>query len=1354
MIIILIFIIKNILSANPNYIYSLKNKDKLAIRPISGNNFIIFHEEKTIIKTYNVANEQDLNSLFNFKGTFYPLFYNIDNNNYYIVSPENSNPNKLKIYKGEIINTFNDFKFSKLNILTPLNNHQFIASYSNSTTDKKCLISCFDFNDNSITTTDFSSLCTSSDDNEFLNIYNINNNYIYMHYVSGKIESGSISLSSTKNFNIVSNISQTLDNSDCQVVSQLQVVNIDNSITKVCFYNPSNFKVCCATGIYENNEYKLGEFVSNLECKDTGYFSLYKLTDNLSIVGCAGSTSEHLKYNIYNNDNKLKGDGKIICHPSKQHYMKDFAVNENGNIYLLAYHSGCSYHEYYIQKNQYEVCTDKNEIIKIINEGEKEANIISKYFSIPTSIVIRDTDCGSNLKSNTDDDIAKDSTYDVNDIYAIQNYGIQCSMEYYKKYYDTNILYTFKIFCTLNLVSCDNKCSECNQLSESKEKMNCKSCNSLYIFTPYSSSDPNNGNCCTIPNCMSYNLNCNCIVSDSTISVNINEEKNIEIHSLTTNQKIQIKKNTNFYGDFSFSDSGIDTNSNEFNINYGQIIYKSDKVGEYSFDYSLYENNVLISNSATITIQVCKSGCTCGNSSITYQYECISCSIGTCNDIKVKNITKIITTYDNLIKINENIDVIGSISSKFLYINFQDNFKGKLDDKMENFETSNLELIYNKDPSIPYGIFYFQYKFIDSSTKIDQSNIGNVTLIICEDYCECEINNDGVFNYCTQCLTGTYSYINKFGELKCYETCPNTLDVDTTLFICKDKIECVKGYKLNKNKDGCELEEISILIELMDDISILIANLNQKLEDDKYILEVYYSNKLFNYNSSISNINFSQCETILKENGIISEYESLIITKLDILQTDSITREVQYQIYTENGEKIDLEYCKNINIEITYPIDEPNLINFEKGKEMYEEGIDIYNISDPFFNDICYPYSINGKDIILEDRRKTIYQNINICKDNCNYNKINYEKYTVSCYCDTSYNYFDLSRTNTEKNKVNIKTLFSNKFKNLNVNILKCFHLIMNFNNLIYNIGFVFGGFINISELIMIFILTYYGYDSVISKIYTNMKVNEVTNQFLLKKNTNLENSKYSNSNNNIMNKLIKSNSLIEIVFQKDLYENLPYDIAINKDKRNFNKIFKHNFMEKHPIFRIFKKSIFELMNLNIIIYLSHLEIMFSIDGILYSTSQISKDFHGLLKYYIPLLYSFYSYILGTLILHLFKYLISYTKVLDTYVKEIKNNDILVKMIMKYMKKIKIKIIIFLIFNFLISIFFWYYMTIFCIIYNHTQIKWFIRGWISFFYSFIYCLIFSFIFTIFRYLSLKLQMKFLYNISLYIKKIL
>ena len=51
----------------------------------------------------------------------------------------------------------------------------------------------------------------------------------------------------------------------------------------------------------------------------------------------------------------------------------------------------------------------------------------------------------------------------------------------------------------------------------------------------------------------------------------------------------------------------------------------------------------------------------------------------------------------------------------------------------------------------------------------------------------------------------------------------------------------------------------------MDDISVIIANLNQILVDDKCILEVYYSNKHFNSDSNISSFNFSQYETILIE---------------------------------------------------------------------------------------------------------------------------------------------------------------------------------------------------------------------------------------------------------------------------------------------------------------------------------------------------------------------------------------------------------------------------------------------------------------------------------------------------------
>jgi hypothetical protein len=107
----------------------------------------------------------------------------------------------------------------------------------------------------------------------------------------------------------------------------------------------------------------------------------------------------------------------------------------------------------------------------------------------------------------------------------------------------------------------------------------------------------------------------------------------------------------------------------------------------------------------------------------------------------------------------------------------------------------------------------------------------------------------------------------------------------------------------------------------------------------------------------------------------------------------------------------------------------------------------------------------------------------------------------------------------------------------------------MNFNNLKYNIGFVFGGIINVSELMMIFILMYYGYDSIISKIYSSMKRNEVTNQLLLSMNEKKLNKTIFNES---MNQLLKSNSLIQIVNQKYFYDDLPYNLAIIKE--NFIK--------------------------------------------------------------------------------------------------------------------------------------------------------------------------------------------------------
>ena len=120
-------------------------------------------------------------------------------------------------------------------------------------------------------------------------------------------------------------------------------------------------------------------------------------------------------------------------------------------------------------------------------------------------------------------------------------------------------------------------------------------------------------------------------------------------------------------------------------------------------------------------------------------------------------------------------------------------------------------------------------------------------------------------------------------------------------------------------------------------------------------------------------------------------------------------------MYSSNGTKLDLCVCDNVTIKVEIPIIDRDSIALTKGKTIKEkEGIDIFNSKDPFFNDICIPYTDeNGNDIILFDRKKDIYQNIKICSNGCTYDTIDYSTYKVICQCETS------KETQTKKIKEN-----------------------------------------------------------------------------------------------------------------------------------------------------------------------------------------------------------------------------------------------------------------------------------------------------------------------------------------------
>ena len=148
-------------------------------------------------------------------------------------------------------------------------------------------------------------------------------------------------------------------------------------------------------------------------------------------------------------------------------------------------------------------------------------------------------------------------------------------------------------------------------------------------------------------------------------------------------------------------------------------------------------------------------------------------------------------------------------------------------------------------------------------------------------------------------------------------------------------------------------------------------------------------------------------------------------------------------------------------------------IDIQTAKEFSEQGIDVFNPKDSFFNDICHSFK-NKADIILKDRRDDIFQNITFCQDGCIYNGINYDLMAANCICDISILKgisSENDENNNNKNIVNNKaSSFTSNLLDFNYNVILCYNLVFNLDILKNNFGF-FSLFILLCiQLILFFI--------------------------------------------------------------------------------------------------------------------------------------------------------------------------------------------------------------------------------------------------------------------------------------------
>ena len=336
----------------------------------------------------------------------------------------------------------------------------------------------------------------------------------------------------------------------------------------------------------------------------------------------------------------------------------------------------------------------------------------------------------------------------------------------------------------------------------------------------------------------------------------------------------------------------------------------------------------------------------------------------------------------------------------------------------------------------------------------------------------------------------------------------------------------------------------------------------------------------------ISAIDLGNCTQIIKKHYNIPENENLIIVNMESRKNQSknnnennnndnsvdIGKNIQIEIYDSSGKHLNLSVC-NEDIKILQYIKDVNELNIQTAIKLADKGIDVFNANDDYFNDICHE-NIDGKDIIIKDRRNDIYKNVSFCQKGCIYNGINYEYFAANCICNSNdlQNNSTINKTNDKNTKEKgldfkkLKESFISNLFDFNINVIFCYNLVFNLKLLKNNIGFFCLAILLFFQIIFliiylvkklkplkIFMLIFSKFNVKATKAFTPPKKKEKSIKTYINKGNINNYAKIKNLNNNPFNK------------NKDLLNKKSSISKINNNKNNIipkkeNLIITNNF--------------------------------------------------------------------------------------------------------------------------------------------------------------------------------------------------
>ena len=637
---------------------------------------------------------------------------------------------------------------------------------------------------------------------------------------------------------------------------------------------------------------------------------------------------------------------------------------------------------------------------------------------------------------------------------------------------------------------------------------------------------------------------------------------------------------------------------------------------------------------------------------------------------------------------------------------------------------------------------------------------------------------------------------------ECFIQCPNNTQDDND-YICKDiqiNNKCILTENINKMNpinDNVSLYELEYLVIQYIDEFKYTENHVSIYTDNDYRVTIYINSKCISeLELGIPEYNFGICyEKVLN----ISQNEKLIIAIIDkkINNQENKRKVLKYGMFSPlTGQYLNSsEICAGETLLITENFEDKlkeKNINIQTIKDFANDGIDLFNKTCPFYNDLCYQYN-SSKDIALKDRIILYYPNITLCEEGCNLQGINMTSLTSMCEC-----LYDGSKKNKFLEQLQLGDL-KEMLSSSNLYVLKCFKLIFDINLF----KKCYGAFIVIIFILFEIICTVYYFTKNIVRInkyifiitnkyiyslfkrndnkdiflntqdlekisepeIENVKIiekkvikkkkrgkkNDVNKNFQLiiydkkksklsDKNLNINDKKspkekqnYENASNLSGKELFSDrklpsqnnyNSLFSNInddnmninideFLETQLDNMDYDEAIRKDHRKFCEFFSDKLKNELIFLNTFcSYEPIKPRSIKIILFILQINLYLFVNGLFYDEEYISKIYHLEKDTFISVVERLIDKFIYTAFASIvISYIIEFIFIDELKIKRIlifeKDNIFRLKYeIIKILKSIKKRYLLFIILTFLISLFSLVHIACFNIVYYHIMKEW------------------------------------------------